>query len=163
MLTSTQFHCTHCLSNYEDQWSKVGGGGTSTQNWPCVCNFRPNLKHSVFNKWLKKIYGRKLRLNVKKCSTQSRIGGRIFLPPRNWSDSKISRFLGLIILWKASKQFKNDQCVQYINGWPAIWMPAHHCRLLYTNALLPLLRFSLRSLCLIEWFALQRGSLLSNG
>ena len=60
-------------------------------------------------------------------------------------------FFELMLLTTAPMIFKNDHWSHYITGQPAVWIPAHHCRLLHPNTLLLLLRSYVGALCLSEW------------
>ena len=68
--------------------------------------------------------------------------------------TKALAFFELMLLSTAPMIYKNDHWIQYITGEPAIWIPAHHCRLLHPNTLLLLLRSYVGTLCLSEWFDL---------
>ena len=68
--------------------------------------------------------------------------------------TKALAFFELMLLATAPMIYKNDHWIQYITGAPAIWIPAHHCRLLHPNTLLLLLRSYVGTLCLSEWFDL---------
>ena len=69
--------------------------------------------------------------------------------------TKALAFFELMLLCTAPMLYKNDHWIQYITGQPALWIPAHHCRLLHPNTLLLLLRSYVGSLCLSEWFSLH--------
>nr|CCA25920.1 AlNc14C332G10706 [Albugo laibachii Nc14] len=61
-------------------------------------------------------------------------------------------FFDLMLMCTAPSLLNNDNWILHLTVHPVLWIPAHHCRLLSINSLLLLLRSTLFSLILSEWF-----------
>nr|CCA24315.1 AlNc14C233G9334 [Albugo laibachii Nc14] len=112
----------------------------------------PSSDNTFLHKWVKRVGG-----NV----PSKRQELFAFSVTHWWSDSpamdELQRvtlslsFFGLMLMSTAPSLFNSDHWIQHTCHL-VLWIPAHHCRLLSINSLLLLLRSTLGSLFLSEWF-----------